>query len=88
MIFHAWVYTREKKNLGPIGDPLFEARLVMKHRGLKRLDTDNNYTLQVVHPNKMYFNKQREKNKYHILATFHVCVCVFPATSPCGVSKS
>ena len=77
-IFCAWIENWERKNLGPTGDPIFGARLVSKYGGLKWLDPDNNYTLQVAHPNKMSFNKLRGDNKYHILATLEGCDLSIP----------
>ena len=65
--FCEWIETWEKKKLGTTCDTIFEERLVRKYKVLKWLDTDNNYTLPVAHPNNIYFNKQRGNNKYHIL---------------------
>ena len=68
-IFCAWVETCEKKKLGTTGDHIFKAILVRKYRYLKWFDLYNDYNLRVAHPDKMSFIKQRENNKYHILAT-------------------
>ena len=68
-IFCAWVETWEKKKLSTTGDAIYKERLVSKYGGLKWLDPDNTYTIQVAHPKYTPVNKQRVNNKYHILAT-------------------
>ena len=58
-IFHAWFETWEKRKLSPTGDPIFDLRILRKYGGLKWIYYDNKFTIQVVNPNKMSFNKQR-----------------------------
>ena len=52
-IFRAWVETCQKKKLGPTGDPMCGAILVIKYGDLKWIDPDIYYTLCVTHINKI-----------------------------------
>ena len=69
-----WEEQRENKKLGPNGDKIHEARLIMKYGGLTWTDPDKDengvsFTRRVQHPKEMYFEKKRGANAYHILAT-------------------
>ena len=60
---------RGRKNIGPDGDAIFEARLVRKYGSLRWLNTYNELGLRFYHPNRMNLNKKRGNNKYNIFST-------------------
>ena len=66
-IFRVWQETREKKKLGPKGDPVFEARLLKTYGGLSWRDCDNKNVKVNAHPTMMYLDKKRGNNKYCVM---------------------
>ena len=66
--FLAWKERRENKVIGPKGDAIFEAMLVMKYSGLQWLDPDDEYSRRTVHPDRMWFVKKKGNNHYCIWA--------------------
>jgi hypothetical protein len=69
-IFRAWEEEWEKVAVGANGDDVLEARMVRKYGGIKWLDPDNGYRLCIGHPDMMFFQKMRGRNKYLIFATY------------------
>ena len=67
-IVRAWQERWEIGDVGANGNELLHARFVRKYGGLKWLDPDNGFSTRTAHPEMMYFEKKRGKNRYHILA--------------------
>ena len=67
-IVRAWQERWEIGDVGANGNELLHARFVRKYGWLKWLDPDNGFSTRTAHPEMMYFEKKRGKNRYHILA--------------------
>ena len=65
--FRAWNETWEKAKIGPKGSNMHEAKMINKYGGLQFLDEDKYWHLTTIMRDKMWFEKKRGSNGYHLL---------------------